>query len=278
MKDKITLGCLLFLTDENRSRRYDIVQQSIFSLNFFQKQENVDLLIINNGNKDKDDISSFISEDCQLVTKNKIINLNKNYFDIASHMCSYWHALENGNKYFAYTYDDFVFTDDKWIDEAIEFMNLRQDISCIRIPSYIHNDAMYNTKYTSKDQNPDAVRHETGAGNKQLDNQFSWLIGTHNFYKSNWLPNSRPMLWRTSEFGHMINSFKTLPVMQSFEALMYEYANINYINWTSGFIDKGVCYTFPVKTSERTLVSNHYRDVSIDVLEFRKAYDDASNT
>jgi hypothetical protein len=66
-----------------------------------------------------------------------------------------------------------------------------------------------------------------------------------------------------------------IPVMQAFEAFMYAYADGKGPAWSSGFINGGVCHTFPIDTSERTQVNDHYRSVSVDMSDLRQSYLDA---
>lgn len=272
----VVLGCLVYLNDDVYDRRIDMCRRSLSSFKTFENQsKDVDILFVNNGGGVR------VSEELKAVTVNhQIINLKKNFFDISVHMCSYWRAVETGASYFAYTYDDFVFYDSYWPRDAVRFMDTYNNVACLRLPKYVYGDGFYNANVTSKHRNPEAVRHEDGAGGHPLemievDNQQE-MFGTHEFYFSNWRPNSRPMLWRVDSFSKIIDGLDKLPVMQSFEALMYAHADAMDVNWTSGFINGGVCHTFPVETSERTQVNNHYRDVVIDISELRAAYVEAT--
>jgi hypothetical protein len=238
-------------------------------------QDNVDLLFVNNGNDPR------VREELRHYAHlpHKQINLGKNFYDISVHMCSYWRAVELGAPYFAYTYDDFVFYDSYWVEPSVKFMNTYNNVACIRLPKYVYGDRTYDTRYVPKNLNPESVRHEDGAAGHPLEmivvDSGKKELEDRDFYFSNWRPNSRPMMWRVDSFQKMIEGREKLPVMQSFEKLMYAHADALGESYTSGFINNGVCHTFPIETSERTQVSNHYRDVEIDVAELRKAYEDS---
>jgi len=273
----LVVGCLVYLNDSVYDRRIDMCRESFTSFRTFGNQKKlIDLIFVNNGDDPR--VEKELRENVPLDYK--LLNLKKNFFDISVHMCSYWRALETGAKYFAYTYDDFVFYDDFWVKHTLDFMDEYNNISCIRLPRYMAGDPFHNANVTSKDENPDAVRHEDGAGGYMLQminvDAENARKSPYQFYASNWRPNSRPTLWRTERFGEMIEHFKIkLPVMQVFEMLMYSWADYNVKNWCSGFINRGVCYTFPTQTSERTQSPNHYRDITIDAGELRAAYEAA---
>lgn len=273
----LVVGCLVYLNDKVFDRRIDMCRESLTSFRTFGPQkDHVDLIFVNNGDdpRVKQELDEHVAVDYTLL------NLGKNFYDVSVHLCSYWHAKETGARYFAYTYDDFVFYDDFWVKYAVDFMEQFNNVSCIRLPKYVYGDPYYDTVVTSKHTNPEAVRHEDGAGGNALQminvDAPNDRKSPYQFYVSNWRPNSRPMMWRTEKFGELIEQFQEkLPVMQPFELLMYNWADFNKNTWCSGFINRGVCHTFPTETSERTQVSNHYRDVLIDVKELRAAYEAA---
>jgi hypothetical protein len=272
----LIIGCLIYLNDNVFDRRIDRCRQSFSSFHTFDSQkENISLLFINNGNDQRvnQELKNCIS------LKYDLINLGTNFLDISVHMCSYWKALQTGAPYFAYTYDDFVFYNDHWVKDAINFMNSYKNVSCMRLPKYEYNNAYYNANITSKSINPDAVRHEDGAGGVELQMIDSSLLGSefssNKFYLTNWRPNSRPTLWRTDYFTKIIEGYVKLPVMQMFEKLLYDYADKNKNDYISSFIDGGTCYTFLEQTSERTRSPNHYRDVLVNVKDLRKAFEDS---
>ena len=143
-KSRVTVGCLVYLNDSNIERRLDMCQSSLSSLNTLSAQKQSKLVIINNGGPQI--VNDLICENVKCDFD--LVNLNRNFFDISVHMCSYWHALKMGHDYFAYTYDDFIMYDTNWISDAIKFMDSSNNVACIRLPKYRFGDKSFNTNFT----------------------------------------------------------------------------------------------------------------------------------
>lgn len=252
----VLVGYLSYLTSENKSIRQDMVDLSAKSFfECFHKQD-CEIIVINNGD--------LVSKHVQSLNQ---LKLSKNYYDVAVHFCTAFLASRLNLEYFMYTYDDFIYYDDSFLSEAISFLETTK-IKSMRLPSYKFNDPFFNTHHTTKQQNPDAVRHEFGANGEPLFQKHA----SGRCYLTNWRPNSRPMLWNTEFFIENFIPPEHSTVMQTYEGYMYDVADKLASNnqWLSSFIDNGICKTFPVETSVRSQRSIKWWDnVSISVGEIR---------
>src|SRR5690348_3482694 len=98
----LVLGCLVYLNDNVFDRRIDMCRQSFDSFKTFEAQvPQTDIVFVSNGG---DRVSEELSN--RVNVPHSLIDLKKNFFDISVHMCTFWHAVETGAPYFAYTYDD----------------------------------------------------------------------------------------------------------------------------------------------------------------------------
>lgn len=265
---RTTIVYLKWLTEENYNRRSSIVNESLESLCNLRSQ-NCDITIINNGGIK----SSFHQQDFFTI------DLSKNYYDISVHFSAYFLAKWKNKDFFIYTYDDFVFFDDDFLNQCQKFLDLSPEIFCIRLPEYEYGNSYFNANITPKSINPDAVRHEQGAANADLYFDGPQIIQNKEFYKTNWYPNSRPTMWRTSSFEKMIKDLdlRSVPVMQSFERFMYNQSDFLafYGNFVSSFINGGVCRTFSTDTSERELAEKkqhnriNWNRIFVDVTELK---------
>lgn len=231
----ILVGYLSYLNDDNLTRRGDMTFKSSESFTFNFKDQDCDVIIINNGSIVHESLKQF-----------DIVNLSRNYYDVAVHFGTAFLAHKSGKKYFAYVYDDFLYHDSGFISNTVKFLETN-DVKSMRIPAYKFNDPQFNTKYTTKQQNPDAVRHETGVGDAALIQER--VEGR--YFRTNWRPNSRPMIWNTEFFLKHFVPGDSSPVMQTYEGYMYSIADSLGEKWVSSFIDGGVCSTFDVGTSVR---------------------------
>lgn len=256
LENKTSIVFLQWLTEDNYHRRIKLVEESLNSLN---KLKNYDVTIINNGG---------IS-----VSSLPTINLKKNYYDVAIHFCGYQLAKLKKQEYFIYTYDDFVFFDYDFLESCEKFLDQNQEVSCLRLPSYEFRNEYFNANITPKSINPDAVRHEYGANNSNLKFDGPFIIDKKEFYKTNWRPNSRPTMWRVSSFEDYISNLDLtrVPVMQPFELHLYNTSDSLYKQqkFVSSFLNKGVCKTFDIKSSERVLIEKkiNWYDVYANVEE-----------
>lgn len=269
---KLVLGYLLFLNEENVERRLPIVEQSLRSLSTLRGQlDRAELLIVNNGGGEL--ARSVIDDHLPASVPYRCIDLDQNYFDIAVHMCSYWRARDLGAQCFAYAYDDFIFYDSEWISAAVSYIDMFPRISHVRLPQYRVGDPTFDSSITPKSQNPDAVSHQVGIGRQPVSFGDGIIVNGRTFRQCMFLPNSRPTLWRTSAFGEFAAALDDrVPVMQTFEGLMYEHAHGRAAESTGAVLDGGVCRTFPVTTSERTRIRNNCNDLTVSLRSLSSAY------
>ncbi len=274
-ESRTIVAYLKWLTEENYDRRSHIVNQSFQSLDKLSSQL-CDIVIINNGGLKNN--SNFFT-----------IDLSKNYYDIAVHFSAYWLAKWKNKDFFIYTYDDFVFFEDKFLESCEKFLDLNPDVSYIRLPHYEYGNSYFNANVTPKSINPDAVRHERGAANKNLFFDGPISIKDESFYKTNWYPNSRPMMWRVESFEKYLNhlNLNSVPVMQYFEKFLYTTTDIFTIdtnnNFINSFINGGVCKTFSTKNSERQLAESrnnciNWNEIFVNVLELKQELMSAMKT
>jgi hypothetical protein len=238
------------------------------------ESQDCDLIMLNNGGLE---VTDTIVRGLGLE-RYAYVRLAKNFYDIAVHFCTMLHALASNHEFMVYLYDDFVVYDDTFIADCEQFMDENPAVMCMRLPEYEFNNKRYNTKFTPKTENPEAVRHEDGAGNIRLFHEGPYVVGEHAFFKTNWRPNSRPMLWRTKAFESLVGGLDRIPVMQPFERYMYQRADELAMKdeWLSSFLDEGMCHTFPQETSERINVGfGCWESVFVDRNEIKEAFDDA---
>lgn len=254
---KFVAGYLLYLTEDNFHFRGNIVSESISSFDKAFSKQNCDIIVVNNGTIVPPEFSKF-----------NVLNLSKNYYDVAVHYATAFHAEKHNIPYFGYFYEDFIYYDDSFIQSSIDFLE-NTGIKSMRVPSYKFGDKNYNTTFNPRSVNPDSVRHDVGAGNKQL-------IQEHvdgRFYRTNWRPNSRPMIWNTKYF---LENFVMSPfsrVMQSFEGHMYSVADrlAEKNEWISSFIDGGICSTTSPDLGIREKHSVAYwHEKTVDVEEIKR--------
>lgn len=245
------MTCLGYLTGQNYESRKDNVKKSLTSLKPFLDSDEVELIFIDNCEDSNShlNIKSLIRE----LYPDKypiVMSLHNRWYDIAAHYVAYLVAKHKGIDYFIYTYDDFVFYDTSFIQDSIDFMNQHLGTACIRLTEYDISDRWYyDTAITPKTENAESVSHYNAKSGK-VHHIGPFKHGDNQFYESNWRPTSRPALWRTSAFESIIGMPETCNVLQQFEKYMYDRSD-EQSDWCSGFIDCGVCHTFPQDTSVR---------------------------
>lgn len=238
---------LAYLTKKNYDRRVENFTASLRSLSLL-RDSGARIVIVDNSEPDNFTCKQIRDE---LGFSFEIFKAKNEYCDIAGHYVGMNLAQQINDPYFAYAYDDFVFYDGTFVQPSIKFMDRNPDVSCMRISKYeMKNQQQYDTTYTSKDKNPEAVRHNNTRGNKQVIHDGPYLIDGHDFYKTTWRPISKPTLWRASHFENIMGSPSSCPTLQEYEKYMYDLSDARQ-QWVSSFIDLGVCHTFPQETSER---------------------------
>lgn len=255
------IACLTWITDENYERRIEKATQSLRSLSPLSHN----VVIINNGGNEWADR---ISRELRFNYK----RLSKNYYDVAVHYSAYELAKKFGQKYFCYTYDDFVLYDHEALLDAEDWLNKNRDVINMRVPKYVAGSKLFDTAYTSKSVNCEAVRHIDGAGGDPLLFGNEETCGTHRFMRANWRPNSRPMIWKTSAFSEYALISETCPVMQPFEKHMYDVADRSSLTqrYRSSLLNGGSFSTFPQETSDRMLQPDLCVSKTVNTIELIK--------
>jgi len=273
MTTPIILTWLSYLTPNNYVTRIKNYTQSMRSL---VGMENVDLVLVDNDPTQSlllDSVRAEIGLGCyesreKTSQKYQVFRAKNEWYDVAAHYVAYYVAKGLRRPYFAYTYDDFVFYDKFWVKDTVTFMDKNPDVCCIRLPYYsAYNKNSFDRDITPKSVNPESVAHKRGGvKNADVEHRDPEDIGHHTFYKSNWRPQSRPTLWRTDDFARIVGFPNTCPVMQDFEGYMHAFADLDD-TYVSGFIDGGVCSTFPQDTSLRLAAGNKFPEVDLKTLE-----------
>lgn len=244
---KLTMTWLSYLTRENYDRRIQNYRKSMESLRGFADSRLIDIFIIDNAEQDNDTCEMLRDE---FHLPYSIFKARNSLLDVSAHYVALELARSGHLEYFAYAYDDIVFYDHEFVGPAIEFMDSERDVSCIRLSKYEHgNMRLYDTQWVPKDINPESVDHKNSRC-KCVMHKGPFIHGSHTFYKSNWHPISKPTLWRKNDFETIIGRPSPCPTLQAFEKHMYDTSD-QVEGWTSGFIDGGVCTTFPQQNSER---------------------------
>jgi len=245
------MTCLGYLTGQNYESRKDNVIKSLTSLKPFLDGNEIELIFIDNceDNNSHLNIKSLVNE--LFPDKHpSILSLHNQWYDIAAHYVAYLVAKRKGVDYFIYTYDDFVYYDTSFIQDSIDFMNDHISVACIRLTEYdISTRWYYDSAITPKTENAESVSHNN-ANSGRVEHVGPFKHGDNIFYESNWHPTSRPAMWRTSAFESIIGMPEKSNVLQQFEKYMYDRSD-EKTDWCSGFIDCGVCNTFPQDTSVR---------------------------
>lgn len=255
------IACLSWITDENYDRRIQKATESLRSL----KPLGYSAYVVNNGGNDW---AASIARELGLSYK----KLSKNYYDVAIHLSAYELAKKHGQKYFCYTYDDFVLYDYEALFDAESWLDRNRDVINMRVPKYVAGAKAFDTAYTSKSKNCEAVRHIDGAGGDPLLFGNEEIEGQHRFMRSNWRPNSRPMIWRTSAFADYALITENCPVMQPFEKHMYDVADrsAKTVRYRSSLLNGGAFSTFPQETSDRMLQPDLCANRTVNTIELMR--------
>ena len=249
---KIVISWLSYLTDVNRAKRLDIWEKSYQSIKTINDAH---IIVVDNAAPTRSVVN----------TCYEYFNANNKWVDVVAHYVALLRAKSLKCKYFAYMYDDFVVYDGTFVADAVSYMDKNPDVNCIRLPEYDVNDIKrYDSLSTPKHINHESVSH-VGVRCQNVVHYDKQFVGNHTFYKSNFRPISRPTLWRTFDFERIIGYPNPCHVMQMFEKHMYDCADKD-MTYVSGFIDKGVCHTFPQQTSARLQAGNNFNMVNLQAL------------
>jgi len=274
MKDEVLVTCLCYLNENNIKRRQKNFLKSINSLKLLKNQP-CRVIAINNNCCDE---AKKIINNIEGI--DDIIDLSRNFWDIATIFASAYIAKKLGYKYCCYTYDDFVVYDDNFVSQCVKFLNDHQDVGCIRITKYeFDNKDLYNSEIIPKSINPDSVRHYSKNNVKRTNLQWEGPFKIQNrvFYKNNWHYSSRPAIWKTDVLYSFFENHIKVPVMQPFER--HGTIAFYHTGLKTGVLDNGAMYTF--LESERTSLPGHRsksqgRDVLIKIQELINEIDNTN--
>ena len=243
----LTVGYLTYITERNKDKRMLDFRSSLKSLEKITS-ENVEFLCIDNN--------SIQDARIEINASNRFSKkylFDRNHFDIALFYVTAWHSIASKSDYMCLMYDDFIVYDDAF-DDVISFMDENKDVQCTRITEYdFNNKRKYDSDITSKNLNPDAIRHYNTSTGEKLVWSDPIRIGDHTFYKNNWHYTSRPTVWRTQYFLDVLSRQGDVEsnVLQGFEKwAMDEFSKNSLI---TGVLDLGMVRTTPVDRSARNL-------------------------
>ena len=274
---KTVLGYLTYINKENFSRRKENFLKSIDSFKKI-KNKNKNITIVNFDNNSCKDIKKIIYDSNVF---DKVYFFNDNFYDISVLFGTYFYGKINGFKYMIYTYDDILYLDKEFLLSCEKLLDNNAEIDCIRLCDYEKNNPHYNTRYTSKQINPDAINHYVSHKNNASITWFSKeLIDNNEFNISDWHYTSRTSMFRIKSFEKLLNENKILPVLSFFERYAYNFYKNNEIK--TGVIEKGPFKTLAQHDSSNSerlfLGDNYYRDKFVttkDIIDIMEKIDES---
>jgi hypothetical protein len=253
--ERVLIGYLCYLNENNKSRRSHNFFRSLESISFLENQP---CKVVAFKNNCSEDVSNVIDKQKGI---DESISFKENFWDVSVVYASAKLANERGYDYCCYMYDDFVVYDNNFVSDCIQFMDENNDVGCLRIPNYSYeNMYRFNSEITPKSVNPDSLRHYNWVSKLPLTWEGPYKINNHTFYKNNWHYTSRPTLWRTEVLLSFFEKRTHVPVMQPFEG--YACKKFYETGLKTGVLNGGSMYTF--LESERTS-SPESRGLNINV-------------
>ena len=255
--NRLLIGYLTFVNEENKSRRLSVFEETFPTLEMLRNQP-CDIISVDNNS---------ISEVKEKIVDSGLfrytLHFDQNFYDTAVIYCSALLAKEQGYPYVMYMYDDFHVYDDSFVKDSLEFMDRNENVHCLRIPLYdFDNKQEFDPDFTPKSVNPDAVRHFNTVTNKIIEWSRPSVIGSKTFYHNNWHYTSRPTIWRTDVLMSLFDGVDEIPILNMFER--HATHKLNNLPLVTGVMDKGVMHT--VMQSERIrLVKKDRIDLKIRV-------------
>lgn len=268
MRPRVTFGYLTYVNDRNSAYRLDDFKQSIAFLPTLRLGEN-EIIHVDNASTEEVhrlcDQSGVFSKNYRYMT---------NFVDVALFYTTLWRAKDVGADYVGFLYDDSIVFDHEGVQNCIDFLDANPDVACLRTARYDRMEsARFDTKYTSKVDNPDSVRHF----NSQTAAPLVWSdpihVGSRTFYKNNWHYSSRPCIWRVEAFEKMVEGLTSVPILQGFEKHCME--RYEQHKMVTGVLNGGLVYTTTVRNSARTneLDTNTENRIRIDLSVLRAEFD-----
>lgn len=253
---RMVVGYLTYINEVNERKRLQDFNNSLKSMSLL-KNEKLEFISVDNNST---------NEVRESLLKNELFSRHfhykKNYFDVALFYTTTWYADQISADYVCFLYDDFIVYDNA-VDDVIQFMDSNPEVSCTRIPIYdFNNKNLFDSEFTSKSINPDAIRHYNYVLNKELSWEGPFRVGNHDFYKNNWHYTSRPTVWRTKPFIESLKKQGEMSkVLQGFEKWAYS----AFRNLTVGVLDGGMAKTTPLANSARGLEIHPSKEVSLEI-------------
>lgn len=270
----VVFGYLTFLTNENNERRCDRFWSAVKSLveSSLLTYSGVSFVNVDNGSH------SFVQEALNAIFARRV-QMKGNFYDTALFYEALWEAKRLGARYVGFLYDDFIIDRGDFVSDVVGYLDKHPNVIGMRLPRYeFSNRKLYDTRYTSKDVNPDAVFHGSGLNGKPLVWSEEETMGVFKFVNCNMNYNSRPAIWRVSFLSETLESLDEPPIMQGFERFMMDVAEARDRDgrgFRVGFIDGGVCHTFPQQTSERLLVGCEGKGITVSRIEMKQRFDES---
>jgi hypothetical protein len=248
MKNKCTAVFLSFVTEGNKGLRQKLFFDCFPTFESI-KSENarIDLQLVAVDNvsipEARERIEASNSVDVSYL-------LDKNMFDTAL-FCAGLDAAEiHKSDYVLFTYDDFFVFNPAALSDVVHFMEV-SNADCCRVTEYdVRDSRRFNSEFTPKTVNPDAIRHSNTATGQKIDHKFFGKFGESEFYLTNWHYTSRPCVWRASKLKEVMSKSNDLKILQGFEGFMVSACQDSGVVFAT--LDKGMMRTFPVQLSART--------------------------
>lgn len=266
----LVLGYLSFVNEKNKHIRLDDLRKSVASLSKLSRYGRRQKRFVSVDNMSCPEAR----QELKRFPWDAELHYDTNFYDVAVFYSTLWCAEMCGAPYFAWMYDDFIVYDDA-LDDCLDFLDANPDISCVRLPVYdYHDQKPFNTQFTTKNVNPDAVRHYNTATNSELSWEAHGTVGNHVFYSNNWHYTSRPTLFRTDFFRKVIDQQQDITrILQGFE--MWAIHSFQNAGMKVGVLQGGMMKTTPIDRSARYLALTPSQEMaaSTDVKALRGEFD-----
>jgi hypothetical protein len=264
----LVIGYLSFINEKNKHIRLDDLKSSVESTKIIGSDRRKLISVDNASIQDARDVLTKASN------FDAFFHYDTNHYDVALFFTTMWYALIHNTPYMVWFYDDFIVYDDA-LEDCMRFLDENNDVHCVRLPIYDKYDSdSYDTKYVSKQKNPDSVRHFNTVSNRVLEWKGPHDVGRHQFFTNNWHYTSRPMMWRTRYFhdvtSHMGSKCYVLQGFESRATAAFEKAGLK-----TGVLQGGMMRTTPVNRSARNLALtlNQEMSTSIELSTLRSEFD-----
>jgi len=257
MKNKCTAAFLSFVTEGNKSIREDLFL-SCFDEFEKIKDQNVSL-----------DLTTVVVDNFSIgsvrekIRSSKCVDafylLDKNMFDTALYCAGIESSEESESDYVLFLHDDDFIYNLQALSDTVAFMEASK-ADCCRVSEYdVENIKRFDSEFTPKSSNPDAIRHTNTATGQKITHSCFGRFGSSDFYLTNWHYTSRPCVWRSSKLKEVMSKSDNFKILQGFEGFMVKACQEAGVVFST--LDKGMMRTFPVHLSARTSSDFHSKKV-----------------